>query len=157
MMTASEAIVTQHEKEELFLQFLHSFLIFLIYVCRCSLDNCDKRRIDRQKLELSLMNSLTLMWQMHVTIFTLKTYYRKADYIHDTSLTFNHEQSELIVPQLRKMEIMIDYYPFIEKEDKRHCLSLLEQIKSYYKKCEFVIVEADLHAEPWLASSLKPG
>lgn len=155
MMATREAIIMLHEKEKLFLQFLNSFLTFLIYICRCSLDNYDEQCTDYQKFEISLTNSLTLMWQMHVAMFSLKTYYRRADYIHGTSLTFNDEQSELIVPQLGKMKLIIECFPYIEEADKLHCLALLEQIKSYYEHCELVIVEAGLHADPWLASPLK--
>lgn len=156
MMTMKDPIIMLHEKEDLFLQFLHSFLTFLIYIYTCSTDNGEEHYIEHQNIEMSLTDSLTLIWQMHVSIFTLKNYYRKANYLVDTELTFNQKQSELIIPQLEKMKLIIDSYPFIEKTDTLHYLSLLEQIKSYYKQCELTIVRADLHADPWLAYPLEP-
>lgn len=158
IMTTAEEVITPREKEELFLRFLHSYLTFLIHICGCSSVRFDENEehIDCKQLENSLTNSLTLIWQMHVAVFTLKTYYKKANYKHGTNLIFDQEQSELVVPQLRKMTRMINYYPFIEKTNKQYCLSLLEQMQCYYEQYELVIVDADLHATPWLASPHNP-
>lgn len=147
-------LITPQEKEELSLQFMHSFLTFLIYICRYSCSNRDEKSIDLQQIEFSLIDSLTLMWQSHVTVFSLKSYYKRLGYEHGTDLTFNREQSELVVPKLEELKIIINYYPFTEKSNKLHCLSLLKQTQHYYVLDKFVIVDANLHADPWLASHL---
>lgn len=147
-------LITPQEKEELFLQFMHSYLTFLIYICRYYYSNRDEKCNDSQQIEFSLIDSLTLMWQSHVAAFSLKTYYKRLDYEHGTDLTFNREQSKLVVPKLRELKMIINYYPFTEKTNKLHCLSLLKQTQHYYEFDKFVIVDANLHADPWLASHL---
>lgn len=153
-MTKIGNVIKPQEKEELFLQFFHSYLTFLIYIYKT--DKCNGDYSDRQQLESHLISSLTLMWQIHVATSTFKTYYKKVGFEHGTGLIYNEEQSKLIVPKLQEMRLVIKGYPNIEKSNKLYCLSLLEQTKHYYEKNMSVIVDASLHAAPWLAPSIKP-
>lgn len=147
-------IITPQEKEELFLQFTHSYVTFLIYICKEI--TCGGKGV-RQALENSIINSLTLMWQLHTAASTLKMSYKRAGHAHGTGLTFNQEQAQFVVLKLKELRVLIKHDQTIERSSQRYCLSMIDQIGCYYEENNVVIVAPNLHADPWLAHAVKQG
>lgn len=145
---------TPQEKEALFLQFVDSYVTFLIYVCNHSLLNCKAGQRFCQELEFNMIRFLTLMWQLHVTNTILKSGYLEMDFTHGTSITYNHEQSKRIMPKFKKLKKIIQYIPCFQSENKRYCLSLLNQTQSYYQPNDYAFIEDNFNVEPWLTGML---
>lgn len=146
---------TPQEKEALFLQFVDSYVTFLIYVCNHSLLNCKARQKYCQELEFNIIRSITLMWQLHVTNTILKSEYLEMDFTQGTSITYNHEQSKRIMPKFKKLKKIIQNIPCFQSENKRYCLSLLDQTQSYYQPNGYAFIEDNFDVEPWLTDMLK--
>lgn len=116
--------------------------------------HADEDTIARRQIENSLVSSISILWNMHVSTFSLKTLYLKIRNHRFSSLTFNEKQSEYIVPLLQEIKSIIEQHSFIQQIDKTIYLTLLDQVMQYYRNDKnIVVVEASSHAKPWFTNN----
>lgn len=128
--------------------FMCSYLDYLMYMCHFSLLTDEDSII---AIENSLVNSLTLLWKIHVCMSIIN----KIKIGHFNNAPFEDE-AKSVFTYLKKLKNTIEQYPFNRKMMKRHCFMLIEQIQLYYKEHDYIVVEPSLHVEPWLAKYIKP-
>lgn len=142
--------MTPQEKEELFLQFVDSYVTFLIYVCNHSLLGCKNEQRNCRELEFNIKSSLTLMWQLHVTNSSLKSSYLEINFAQGASLISNREQLNRVASRLKQLKKNIACTPCFQTKNKRYCLSLIDQILFYYHPNGYAIFENNFKTEPLL-------
>ena len=142
---------TTLKKSELeYLNFFHSFLLFLSKMFDSILIYEPLPIENSNQLEQNVMTSLSLMWTLHVSIFS--TLYLKTTHQKLNLPTFEDNQTTMILPLLQKLKNDIDQYPFLNEIYKVKCENTLEQILCHYHVDPSKIVESNLHAPPpWLS------
>ena len=150
--------VTAHKNGELeYINFFHSFLLFLTKTFDSILTPESLPIEKSNQLERNVMTSLSLLWTLHVSIFSKRILYPKASHEKSILQTFDDHQSESILPLLQQLKKEVEQYPFLNKSYKIQCENTLEQILRYYhlKSSSMpIIVESNLQAPPpWLSKN----
>lgn len=105
----------------------------------------------RRRLESSLVQSLTLLWQMHVAIFSIKSLFLKAQNQYFLDDAINEKQTKHIITLLTETKAIAEKYPFLQSIDKIMYVNLLDQVLHYYTNQNIVIVK-DAYPKPWLSN-----
>lgn len=140
------------KKELEYLNFFHSFLLFLSKTFD-SIFTYESLPIENSnQLELNVMTSLSLLWTLHVSIFSNRLLNLKTSHEKPKLSTFDDNQSIIILPLLQQLKNYIEQYPFLKEIYKIKCENTLEQILRHYHLNPSTIVESNLHAPPpWLS------
>jgi hypothetical protein len=148
--------VTAYKKvEPEYIIFFRSFLLFLTKIFD-SLSTHESLPIETcNQVERNVMTSLSLLWTMHVSIFSKKVLYPKAFHNNSPKKTFDDYQSRNILPLLQQLMKEVEQYPFLNEDYKVQCRNSLEQIHYHVSSSSApIIVESNLHAPPpWLSKS----
>ena len=135
--------------------FFRSFLLFLTKILDFLLTYESLPIETSNQMERNVMTSLSLLWTLHVSIYSKIVLY--PDIFHNNSLrqTIDDYQSRTILPFLKQLMKKIEQYPFLNEDYKVQCRNTLEQIFRYYhisSSSNPIIVESNLHAPPpWLS------
>ncbi|WP_210471313.1 hypothetical protein [Sporosarcina sp. 6E9] len=146
--------ITAYKKvEPEYIIFFRSFLLFLTKIFD-SLSTHESLPIETSnKIERNFMTSLSLLWTMHVSIFSKKVLCPKIFHNSFSQQTCDDYQSRGILPLLQQLMREVEQYPFLNEDYKAHCVNTLEQISRYYYSSTPIIVESNLHVPPpWLSS-----
>lgn len=143
---------TLKERELEYINFFHSFLLFLTKTFDTILTNESLPIEKSNQLERSVMTSLSLLWTLHVFIFSNSILYFKTSNEKSKLLTFDDNQSLTILSLLQQLKNDIEQYPFINESYKIKCEHTLEQILRHYNLNSSTIIKSNLHAPPpWLS------
>lgn len=145
-------VTAQKKREKEYLNFVHSFLLFLSKTFD-SILNYESLPIEkRNQLEQNVMTSISLLWTLHVCIFSNRIPYLKTSLQKSLQLTFDDSQSIIILNLLKQLKNKIEHYPFLNESYKIKCEHTLEHILHHYHLSSSTIVESNLHAPlPWLS------
>ena len=143
---------TLKKREQQYLNFFHSFLLFLSKIFDSILTYESLPIEKRNQLEQNVMTSLSLLWTLHVSTFSNRILYLKTSHKKSNQLTFNENQSITILPLLKQLKNEIEQYPFLNESYKIKCEHTIENILRHYRLNHSTIVESNLHAPPpWLS------
>ena len=125
--------VIVHKNGELeYIKFFHSFLLFLTKTFHSILTHESLPIETSNKMERNVMTSLSLLWTMHVSIFSKKVLYPDIFHNNSPQQTFDDYQSRTILPFLQQLMKEVEQYPFLNEDYKVQCRNTLEQILRYY-------------------------
>lgn len=150
--------VTAYKKREPeYINFFRSHLLFLTKIFDSLLPHESLPVETSNEMERNVMTSLTLLWTMHVSIFSKKLLHPNTFHSNSPLQTFDDYQSRTISPLLQQLMVEIEQYPFLNEDYKVHCGNTLEQILRYYhisSSLTPIIVESNLHASPpWVSNN----
>ena len=150
--------VTAHNKRELeYINFFCSFLLFLTKAFD-TLFTQELLSVEKSnRMERNIMTSVSLLWTLHVSIFSKKMLYNISPHDKMTSQTFDEKHSNTILPLITQLKKKVNKYPFINENQKIQCLNTLEQIQLFYTNPPDIptIVVSNLHAPPpWLSKEV---
>lgn len=147
--------VTAHNKRELeYINFFRSFLLFLTKTFDSLLTQESLSIEKSNQMERNVMTSISLLWTLHVSIFSKRILDTKNSHEKLSPQTFGDKQSSEILPLLQQIKKEVGQYPFLNENYKIQCVNTLEQIQHYYLHSTAIptIVESNLHAPPpWLS------
>lgn len=147
--------VTVHKKRELeYINFFRSFLLFLTKTFDSLLTQEFLSIEKSNQMERNVMTSISLLWTLHVSIFSKRILYPKTSHEKLPHQTFDDKQSREVLPLLQQLKKEIGQYPFLNENYKIKCVNTLEQIQHYYLSSTAIPsnVESNLHAPPpWLS------
>jgi hypothetical protein len=145
--------VTAHKNGELeYINFFQSFLLFLTKTFDSILTHESLPLEKSNQMERNVMTSLSLLWTLHVSIFSNRILYLKTSHEKSNLSTFDDNQSITILPLLQQLKNEVERYPFLNQSYKIKCEKTLEQILRHYHLSSSTIVETNLHAPPpWLS------
>ncbi|WP_071392822.1 hypothetical protein [Bacillus tuaregi] len=149
----------QKRKEQEFIHFTYSFIVFLLQLFQLLDAHEPLSRKMRIQMEHNIMTSISILWKVHVSIFSKKRLYIQIDRTlrKRESFYFNYEQSKELQPFFLQLKNVVGNYSFLLETDQIQCQSMLEQISQYYdfrSSSSPISVEPEHSAPPWLAKSL---
>jgi len=147
--------VKAHKKRELeYIDFFCSFLLFLTKTFDTLLTQEFLSIEKSNQMERNAMTSISLLWTLHVSIFSKKILYPKTSHEKIPYQTFDEKYSRAILPPLQQLKEKVQQYHFLNENWKIQCVNTLEQIQQFYLNSTEIptIVESNLHAPPpWLS------
>ncbi|WP_419959849.1 hypothetical protein [Psychrobacillus sp. BM2] len=147
--------VNAHKKRELeYINFFRSFLLFLTKTFDSLLTQEFLSIEKSNQMERNVMTSISLLWTLHVSIFSKRILYPKTSHEKLSHQTFDDKQSREVLPLLQQLKKEVGQYSFLNENYKIQCVNTLEQIQQYYLSSFSTptIVESNLHAPPpWLS------
>ncbi|WP_391204327.1 hypothetical protein [Psychrobacillus sp. L4] len=150
---------TAHKKREVeYINFFRSFLLFLNRTFDSLLTHESLPIETSNKMERNVMTSLSLLWTLHISIFSKRILYPKTSQEKLILPTFDDYQSRTILPLLQQLKKEVEQFPFLNESYKIQSENTLDQILRYYHLSSSsipIIVESNLHAPPpWLSKDL---
>jgi hypothetical protein len=149
--------VTAHKKRELeYINFFCSFLLFLTKTFDNILTQESLSIEKSNQMERNVMTSFSLLWTLHVSIFSKKMLYPKTSHEKIFYQTFDEKHSKVVLPLLRQLKEKVGQYTFINENCKVQCINTLEQIQQFYLNSTTIptIIESNLNAPPpWLSKN----
>lgn len=149
-------VTDPHKRDLEYINFFRSFLIFLTK----TFDSCftyETSPIETSiQMERNVMISLTLLRNIHESIFSKSVLYPQSLQAKSTKQIFEDDQSSTIVSLLKQLMKEVEQYPFRNENYKIQCGNTLEQILKYYyssSSSSHIIVESDVLERPWLSKN----
>jgi len=137
--------VTQ-DKEQSYFQFFYSLLTFHLHFFQL---------INREKAdeEYLLVQSIHLIWQMHVTIFSIQSHTQLANHqsLFETCLT--DDQVHDVINRLNQLKERAEKHPFNNHLNKKMYINFIDCIQQFYIS-HTVIIDDVVH-QPWFPTHVK--
>ena len=144
----------QKRKEKEYTNFFRSLLLFLIHsIEEISNDKSIPAKVKHQ-LEFNLVNSISILWNMYMIMFTTNTLDTKSR-SKVVFQNFDEKYSRVLVPLIQQLIKDIEKYYFINKQYKFQSVKMLKQILQFHfvDSNEDSLVHLDAPPSvPWLAS-----
>ncbi|MGG3942858.1 hypothetical protein ABEV54_15615 [Peribacillus psychrosaccharolyticus] len=144
----------QKKKEKEYSNFFCSLIIFLTQTIE-ELMNGESTPVKvRKQLELNVVTSISLLWNMYMIMFTKNTSHqrlRSQIFIQ----VFDEKYSRTLQPLIQQFIKDIENYHFINKDHKLQTVKMLEQINQYHLLCSYDNNSINIDAQPpapWLAN-----
>jgi len=147
-------VKARNKRELEYIKFFCSFLLFLNKTLDTFLAQEFLSIEKSHQMERNVMTSISLLWTLHVSIFSKKMLYPKASQEKIPCQTFDEKYSKVVLPPLQQLKAKVGQYHFLNENWKIQCVNTLEQIQQYYLISTEIptIVESNLHAPPpWLS------
>lgn len=144
----------QKKKEKEYSNFFYSLIIFLTQTIE-ELMNGESTPVKvRKQLELNVVTSISLLWNMYMIMFTKNTFHqrlRSQVFIQ----VFDEKYSRTLQPLIQQFIKDIEKYHFINKDHKLQTVNMLEQINQYHLVCSYDNNSINIDTQPpapWLAN-----
>lgn len=121
----------QKKKEKEYSNFFQYLILFLIHTIE-ELKNGESIPVKvRNQLELNMVTSISLLWNMYMIMFTKNTsHHRSRSQVFIQ--TFDEKQTRILLPLIQQLKKGIEKYQFFNNHYKIQTVKMLEQIHQYH-------------------------
>ena len=147
-------VTARNNRELEYINFFCSFLLFLNKTFDTLLNQEFISKEKCNQMERNVMTSISLLWTLHVSIFSKNMLYPKTSEEKVPFQTFDEKNSKAFLPSLQQLKEKVQRYHFSNENWKIQCVNTLDQIQQFYFISTEIptIIESNLHAPaPWLS------
>lgn len=134
------------QKEQFYFHFFYSLLTFHLQFFQLINDEKDNE-------EYVLVQSIQLIWQMHVTIFSLQSHIQLANHLSLYETCLEDDQVQDFLDLLHRLKETAEEHNFTNHINRKMYLNFVDYIQQFYIS-HTVIVDDVVH-QPWFPTHVK--